>query len=72
MYVMGVHLHEYTCIRTVQSLCEPLASTASEMRAQVWQDCAQPLHHLYFKQTQGITAPVWWIVLLQVPWKLQV
>lgn len=68
--------HEHTCVRTVQNLCvcvcESLPALLSEIRVQVWQDCAQPVHHLLFKQIQGITAPAWWIMLLQVPWELKI
>lgn len=74
---MGEHLHEHTRVRVVQGrcVCVPvslLPALLSEIRAQVWQDCAQPVHHLLFKQTQGITAPAWWIVPLQAPLKFQV
>lgn len=72
MYAMCVHLHVHVCLGTEQSLCvcasvSLLPALLSEMNGQVWRDSAQPVQRLLFKQTQGITAPAWLIMLLQVP-----
>lgn len=77
VYVCNVSMFIYICLCIKQSayccVCVSVrmfpqhCSGTGDGRAR-W-DSAQSVHHLLFKQKQGITAPAWWMMLLHVPLK---